>query len=405
MAMDVLRTMTPNFRTAEEGQAQLDESFACPYCRAVSDLGDMMSVSVSPVLIGDGVLGPNEARRFLARKFTKNGLAIDAAGGVCTAWACPHCHMAVPRSLLTTKQIILSVVGAAGAGKSVFLASSMWTCRQVLSREFKMSFTDLDPLTNRWLNASEEKLFFQTDLTALQQIEKTDLTSPTVCRSVNLNGTSVLLPLPSFFSVRARGAKRASSLVVYDSAGEHFRAGADVASSAVTLNMLSADMLYFMFDPSADVRLASLVDGGSGTAANSSQRQDVILAEMAARIRRHMGQVGEARQKRPLIFGVSKADLLRKYIPLEGAMYREGALDMGAVRRVSEATENFLMDVVPEMVAAAHDLAEEVWFLPVSALGHNPIKEGVRPCDIHPVWPELPIVLTLAKKGLIPTID
>ncbi len=405
MATDSLRTMIPNFRTAEEGQTQLNESFACPYCRAVSDLGDMMSVSVSPVLMGDAVLGPNEARRFLARQFTKNGLAIDAAGGVCTAWACPHCHMAVPRQLLTTEQIVLSVVGAAGAGKSVFLASSMWACRHVLSREFKMSFTDLDPQTNRWLNASEEKLFFQTDATALQQIEKTDLVSPTVCRSVNLNGTSVLLPLPSFFAVRSREAARSSSLVIYDSAGEHFRAGADTASSAVTLNMVAADMLYFMFDPSADVRLASLIDGGHGTAANSAQRQDVILAEMAARIRRHMGNAGAARQKRPLIFGVSKADLLKKYLPLEGTMYRESALDVGAVQKVSKATEDFLMDVVPEMVAAAHDLAEEVWFLPVSALGHNPMKEGVRPCDIHPVWPELPIILTLAKKGLIPTIQ
>ncbi len=393
------------FRALGEGQAELNESFACPYCRAVSDLGDMMSVSVSPTLLGDPVLGMNEARRFLARHFTKDGLAIDAAGGVCTEWACPHCHIALPRSLLTSEQIVLSVVGAAGAGKSVFLTTAMWACRQVLSRVFKMSFTDLDPITNRWLNASEEKLFFQADGTALQQIEKTDLVSPTVCRSVNINGASVLLPLPSFFLVRGRAAQRASTLVIYDSAGEHFRAGADTAGSAVTLNMVAADMLYFMFDPSADVRLGALLEKSVGSAANSAQRQDVILAEMAARIRRHVGNRGEGRMKRPLIFGVSKADLLRRYLPLEGEMYREGALDLGAVKKVSKATEDFLMDVVPEMVAAAHDLTEDVWFLPVSALGHNPMKEGVRPCDIRPVWAELPIVLTLAYKGLIPTID
>ena len=392
-------------RRHEGGQAEQKESFACPYCRVVSDLGEMMSVSVSPMLLGDSVLGMNEARRFLARHFTKEGMAIDAAGGVCTAWACPHCHMALPRSLLTAEQIVLSVVGATGAGKSVFLASSMWACRKVLSREFKMSFTDLDPITNRWLNASEEKLFFQADGTVLEQIEKTDLVSPTVCRSVNIDGASILLPLPSFFSVRARGEEKSSALVIYDSAGEHFRAGGDTAASAVTLNMVVADMLYFMFDPSADVRLGAMLEKGAGSAANSAQRQDVILAEMAARIRRHKGNRGEGRMKRPLIFGVSKADLLRRYLPLEGEVYREGALDLGVVKKVSKATEDFLMDVAPEMVAAAHDLTEDVWFLPVSALGHNPMKEGVRPCDIHPVWPELPIVLTLAYKGLIPTVE
>ncbi len=409
MAMDVLKTMIPKIRTAEEGPAQLDESFACPYCRAVSDLGEMMSVATSPMLMGDGVLGPNESRRFLARHFTRSGLAIDAAHSVCTEWACPQCHMAVPRSLLTMEQMALSVVGAPGAGKSVFLASSMWTLRKVLSRKFTMSFSDLDPQTNRWLNAAEEKLFFQADGDALQLLEKTDLTSPTVCRSVNLNGASVLLPLPSFFAVRRGGAGRARCLVVYDSAGEHFRAGADRASSLVTLNMVTADMLYFMFDPSADVRLMKVLEAGEGTARNVVQRQDVILAEMAARRARHLGVVGEERAKVPFIFGVSKADLLRKYLPLDEELYRvreDGvmALDWSAVKKVSRAVEDFLMGVVPEMVAMAKAMSENVWFLPVSALGHNPKKEGVRPRDIHPIWPELPVVMLLAKKGLIPTI-
>ena len=395
-------------RTVEEGGARLGDSFACPYCRAVSDLGEMMSVAVSNSLVGDEVLGGNEARRFLARRFTKNGLAIDEAGGVCTAWACPHCHMAIPRKLLTSEQIVFSVVGAAGAGKSVFLASAMWACRQKLSRDLKMSFTDLEPAVNRWLNGYEEKLFFQADPEALQQIEKTDLASPNVSRSVRLNGESVLLALPSFFAVRGADGKSVS-LVVYDSAGEHFRAGGDANGSVVTLNMLAADMLYFMFDPSADVRFRGMLERGDGAVRDYAERQDVLLAEMSARFARHLGVRGGGKVKAPFIFGVSKADLLRKYLPMEEEVYRVGAdgkmaLDWGAVKEVSRKTEEFLFGVVPEMVVAAKEMAEEVWFLPVSALGHNPQKEGVRPCDIRPVWAELPIVMTLAYKGLIPTV-
>ena len=396
--------------TAEEAKAELGESFMCPYCRTVSALEDVLSVSVSPGLMGDPVLGEGEQSRFLPSQFNGNGLAIDSEGGVCTEIACPRCHMSLPRSLLDTPQMVMSVVGAAGAGKSVFLASSMWQCRQMLSRLFGVSFMDLDPVANRWINAYEEKLFFQEDDTTLQQIEKTDLQASNVSRSVMLDGDNVLLPLPSFFQLRMSGNPHPQSLVVYDSAGEHFRAGADTQGSAVTLNMLNSDTLFFMFDPSADPRFRSMLDRGSGTAHNYAQRQDVLLAEMAARIRRHLGNRSEARLSKPLIFGVSKADLLRGRLPLDVPIYkgdqqRKYALDIGALKDVSRRTEELLNDIAPEVTATAHDIASDVWFVPVSALGHNPMKEGVRPCDIKPTWTELPVVFTLAKKGLIPVVN
>lgn len=391
---------------AEERRAELGESFMCPYCRTVSDIADVLAVSVSPGLVGDSVLGHGEQQRFLPSQFTANGLAIDSDGGVCTEIACPRCHMALPRALLDTPQIVMSVVGAAGAGKSVFLASCIWQCRQLLNKLFGVSFMDIDPVANLWINAYEEKLFFQEDDTVLQQIEKTDLQASSISRTVSLDGDSVLLPLPSFFQLRRGAGEAAQSLVVYDSAGEHFRAGADTQSSAVTLNMLNADTLFFMFDPSADPRFRPYLDRGAGTARNYAQRQDVLLAEMSARIRRHLGNNGEMRLSRPLIFGISKADLLREHLPLDLPVYREicggrHALDKAVLKKLSEATEGLLRKVVPEVVATAREIASDIWFVPVSALGHNPMREGVRPCDIKPLWTELPVVFTLARKGLI----
>lgn len=404
-----METEKKRLASAEEREVELGESFMCPYCRTVSDLEDVLSVAVSPSLRGDAVLGEAELKRFLPTQFTVNGLALDSEGGVCTEIACPRCHMALPRTLLDTPQIIMSVVGAPSAGKSVFLASSIWQCRQTLSRRFGVSFMDLDPVANKWINAYEEKLFFQEDDVTLQKIEKTDINSSVVCKSVRLDGEDVLLPLPSFFQLRSKQDDSPRSLVVYDSAGEHFRAGADTQSSAVTLNMLNADTLFFMFDPSADPRFRSMLNRGSGTARSTAQRQDVLLAEMAARIKRHMGNRSQSKLEKPLIFGVSKADLLDEYLPLDAPIYTEldnkkFALNLSELKKLSETTEELLNDVVPEVVETAHDIAEEVWFVPISALGHNPMLDGVRPCDIKPKWTELPIVFTLAKKGLVATI-
>lgn len=400
------------FVTVDEGAVvELGENFKCPYCRTVSDIGDVLSVSVSPTLLGDSVLGEGEQSRFAPTNFTDNGLAIDAEGGICTDVACPRCHMSIPNDLLQIEQLVMSVVGTAGAGKSVFLASSIWQCRQLLKLKFGVGFRDLAPTWNRWIRAYEEKLFFQQDDTQLQQIEKTDLQASNISRSVNLDGESVLLPTPSYF--RLDGGKEAGSeksIVVYDCAGEHFLPGADVHTSLVTLHTLSADTILFLFDPSADPRLRLMLDRGDGTAANYAQMQDVLLAELAAKSKKYMGNRGGRKLKQPLLFAISKADMLRKELPLEAEIYRMNdagrlSLDVAELRKVSDATEAFLDRHVPEVSGTARDISNDIWFLPVSALGHNPMREGVRPCDIKPVWAELPVVFTLALKKIIPTVN
>ena len=400
------------FVTVDQGAVvELGENFKCPYCRTVSDIGDVLSVSVSPNLLGDSVLGEGEQSRFAPTNFTDNGLALDAEGGVCTDIACPCCHMSIPQDLMQLEQVVMSVVGTAGAGKSVFLASAIWQCRQLLKLKFGVGFRDLAPSWNTWIRAYEEKLFFQQDDTKLQQIEKTDLQASNISRSVNLGGESVLLPTPSYF--RLDGGKSDSgekSFVVYDCAGEHFLPGADVHSSLVTLHTLSADSILFLFDPSADPRMRPLLDRGNGTASNYAQMQDVLLAELAAKSKKYMGNRGGRKLKQPLLFAISKADMLRNELPMDVDVYRINeagnlSLDVAAFREVSDKTEAFLDKYVPEVSATARDISNDIWFLPVSALGHNPMREGVRPCDIKPIWTELPVVFTLAQKGIIPTVN
>lgn len=400
------KAQTKTWTTVDEGaHSRIGESVKCPYCRTVSDIGDLLAVSVSPSLLGDGVLGAEEQSRFAPTHFTVNGLAIDAEGGVCTDTACPRCHMSLPAGLADCEQLVMSVVGAAGAGKSVFLASGVWQCRKLFKKNFATGFADLAPSWNKWIRTYEEKLFFQSDDTKLQQIEKTDMMAANISRSVNLNGESVLLPTPSFF--RLGGERRC--LVVYDCAGEHFMPGADVHSSLVTLHTLSADSIMFLFDPSADPRLRDILRKGEGTAQNHAQMQDVLLAELAAKAKKHLGTKARGKLAQPLIFAVSKADLLRDAIPVEGGFYGRTddgrtAIDVARLRETSRQIESFLEDRVGEVPAAARDISDNVWFVPVSALGHNPAKEGVRPCDIKPLNVELPFVMTLALKGMIPTI-
>ena len=59
------------------------------------------------------------------------------------------------------------------------------------------------------------------------------------------------------------------------------------------------------------------------------------------------------------------------------------------------------MRTAPEMVSTIESFSSKVLYLPLSALGHNPSSQGVRPNDIRPAWVELPLLYTLHKMGYV----
>ncbi len=387
----------------------LGETFLCPYCRKVSSVDDVLSISVHPDFLGDTVLGESEQQRFLPTRFTADGQAVDAGGIRCPDMACPRCHMMLPAYVLEKPLRIASVVGAPGSGKSYFLASSIWTARHTLASRFGIGFYDLDPSINRWLNDYEERLFFQDDTEALQNIAKTQLQAVTVYRQVLVDGNPLFLPLPSLFRLAPSGGE-SQVLAMYDNAGEHFQAGADSHQMPGTLHMINAEAILFLFDPSGDPRFRSFLDKGEGTASNKAQRQDILLVEMATRIKRHLGSKADGSVDKPIVFGVSKADLIFDHLPEGISPYVEKsdgtwALDLSALGKMSAALRSLLVKVVPEMVDTVESVSANVIYIPVSALGHNPMREGVRPGDIKPFWVEVPLVYMLSRLGLVSTVS
>lgn len=385
----------------------------CPYCWHRFGVHEVLFVSSHPELLGDDVLGDDEPQRFLPSRFTAEGLALDAKGLVCPDMACPNCHMRLPAAYLDHRPLIMSVVGAPGSGKSYFLASASWCLRTCLPKVFGVRFMDIDAITNRWLNEYEEKLFFQPDGAGYQAIAKTDLTAPTLYRQVSLKGMSVFLPLPSLFvmdfNAGGNDALARRSLVLYDNAGEHFQAGADSASAPGTKHLIHAEGIVFLFDPTEDPRFRSVLKREDGTGPNSMRvhRQDVLLVEMVARIRKYLGLASGEKLKKTIVLGVSKADLLRHLLPIEKSPWIESTgsgalLDMGIIEEMSQKVRQIMDQYAPEIVATVETFAENVIYVPNSALGHNPSEQGVKPSEIAPRWVEVPFLYILAKRGHLP---
>ncbi len=416
--------VTPVEITPEKGAVTLLPQVTCPHCWERFPPEQSLWISEHVDLLGDPMLGGDHQRRFLPSRFTTGGDAVDVKGMVSTRLACPRCHLPVPRALLELEPIFASILGTPSSGKSYFLAAMTWQLRTVLATHFATAFTDVDTSSNRSLNLYEESLFLNAnaeDVIPLGDlIEKTQLQGE-LYNTVNYGRQVVSYPRPFLFGLRPqshhanaeKGGQLSRVLCVYDNAGEHFRPDQDTAASPVTRHLARSQLLFFVFDPTQDPRVRSLCRRGerAGSAGvGKMNRQETVLNEAAARVRRFAGLSATAKHDRPLIVVLSKSDEWGHLLEGAGAaepwvQIRESvhAVHADAVQRHSQAIRRLMLRHCPEIVSAAEDFAAEVTYIAVSALGDGVELDpktslmGIRPSRIRPQWATVPMIYGLSR--------
>jgi len=405
----------------------------CPHCWHQMAPADVLWVSQHQELLGDPVVGPEAAKRFLPSRFSAQGQAVDARGQVCQLLACPKCHLHLPRVLVHHEPLFLSIIGGPSSGKTWLLTSMTWQLRRTLSNRFHLLFNDADPLANLMLNENEGKLFLSDTPDIPVNLFKTEEKGAGFYDEIMLAGQPMQLPKPFIFTMtpspghRLYDQKNSTRVVcLYDNAGESFQPGHDGALNPTTKHLAKSKVLYFLYDPTQDPRFRqhcrefstdpqltakpklSLQTG------SSSISQHTLLTEAGQRIRRYAGITSQARISTPLVVIVSKSDVWGPMLPdedLTSEPYLPGEfpdkphqVDMDRVERVSNAVRKMLLEWSPEVVAAAEGLSAAVIYMPVSALGScpepladNPNMYGAKPANIKPRWVTVPITYAFAR--------
>lgn len=396
----------------------LVEWVICPNCWQRFEPSDVLFVARHQDLVGDPIAGAENYLRFRPSRFTLEGAAIDPAGLPCDRVACPRCHLEFARSLLEMRPLYLSLVGAPASGKSYLLASMIWKLRQHLP-ELGLTLNDADPEFNQRIHEYEQTLFLNMNPHQPVAIQKTETEGANLYWKVNFDGQEQLLPRPFQFALARDGsAKDAFTLVLYDNAGEHFLPGQDATRLPVTRHLSRSGAILYLFDPLQDPRIrqkctidAVEATGDGRVSVDHAIRQELLLAETAARVRRLRGLSERDRLKIPLIVILPKADVwLHSLLEAETIALLEqmddarAGLDKSAVRAVSNACRAMLTDICPELVTAAESFYEYVTYLPVTALGQSPVLTesngrrfyGIKPGEIAPRWVMLPFVYALS---------
>ncbi len=424
----------------------------CPHCWEHFSYESILYVARHQDLRGDPVIGPDAQKRFLPTKFNTKGHAIDARGMECEDIACPHCHLEIPYSVITLESLYFSIIGAPSSGKSFFLTALIAKLRDKLPRHFDYSFTDADPVFNVVVNDYVQRLFDNEFPDSFVTLPKTDLRGDLFSNQITLNGMITDLPKPFVFKIEPSGThalhgKQAAglirNLVFYDNAGEHILPGQDSPNNPATRHLAESHGIIFLFDPVLDAGMRRLCSSGDPQLKDDSKlvNQAVLFAEMIGRIRKMTGMRAGGAYNSPLIIAVSKFDIWENLLPddniraLDPWCYnpqtRRNELDYCVVANVSYHLRELMLQIKPDIVAAAEAFSPNVFFIPVSALGSNSIEKqdaappapveaprktvrpgdgspslsrafGTKPANVKPVWCETPMLLLLALKGYFP---
>lgn len=378
---------------------------SCPVCWLRFDVGDIMHISVHDSLRGDSVLGEDAQQRFLATRFNNAGQALDAMGLPCSEIACPHCRRKLPPDFLGMPHHIISVVGDQSAGKSYFLSVLTKVLPATLYREFGIVFQDSDPTGNAPIN-DMRKVLFAAQSPAQAKLAKT-VFEGAMYERLPRQGRTVALPRPFVYTLAsAQTTHEQCALIFYDNAGEHFQPGVNIVEQPGAQHVASASGIIYLFDPFNSPEFRQRLQDTKDPQLEKPivDQQDIILAEMHARIQtiRNL-RAGEAIQT-PLAFVVGKFDSwlhLLNAEPLQEPLAM-GKLDCAAVEENSNRVRLLLLQLSPAVVANAEALSTNVMYFPASSFGHTPLKLGPGeyvpdPLKLRPLHVEIPLLWILSK--------
>ena len=274
-----------------------------------------------------------------------------------------------------------------------------------LYRRFGMVFQDSDPTGNASVN-DMRKALFGAQTPAQAKLAKT-VFEGAMYERLPRQGRLVALPKPFVFTLSpVEETQPRCALIFYDNAGEHFQPGVSVVEQPGAQHVASAAGILFLFDPfnSPEFRRRLRDTKDPQLEKPIIDQQDIILAELRARIRHLRNlRVGDKIQT-PMAFVLGKCDAwaaafegLRLEDPIS-----DGQLDAALIQSQSDCLRGILHELCPAVLANVEALSENVCFFATSSFGHTPIKIGPGeyvpdPAQMQPMFIEVPLLWMLSQ--------
>jgi hypothetical protein len=229
-----------------------------------------------------------------------------------------------------------------------------------LYRDFGIVFQDSDPTGNAPVN-DMRKALFGAQTPAQAKLAKT-VFEGAMYERLPRQGRMVALPRPFVYTLTPEDrAREQCALIFYDNAGEHFQPGVNIIEQPGAQHVASAAGILYLFDPFNSPEFRRSIPDTKDPQMEKPvvDQQDIILAEMRARIQTIRNLRSGEQINTPLAFVVGKCDVWMQLLngkPLRDPL-RNGKLDKGLIEENSENVRALMHQLCPAVVANAEALS------------------------------------------------
>lgn len=318
-----------------------------------------------------------------------------------TQRVCPSCHNKLPDAIDVTEDMIISVVGSRGSGKTHYVTVLIHELERRIFNNFNnAAFAPLDiEVRDRYKTEFHETVYEKGRLH--------NLTTTGLARKGGYAPLIYTLRFPSAFSNRTK----LFTLVFFDTAGEDL----DDEERMATLNryICNSAGILFLLDPTQIPDVFNQLTpaeraGSSKVDLNTVTGADDIVTQVASLIRREKRLKPNKKIDIPIAAAFSKFDVVRRLFPpgmqvtqasphcARGAFDRDDwvAVDSEIVSLLHEWNSDSFINHMEQNYT-------DYSFFALSALGSNPEGDRIKPP--LPVRIEDPFLWLLTKNGVIPT--
>lgn len=301
-------------------------SFICPYCFKKTKLSEVQFRctnkrcadvdDIEMTIYEQGNLSmPKKGKRTFTVK-SKNPMKVPSSA-LCPDCnnkthknICPHCHNILPESSITGKDMIISIVGSRGTGKSHFVGVIIKELRDRISVAFGGSLEGFDDSLQRWQENFGEKLYNTN--------EKLDLTQSSISNTNNGAYRPMIfklkLPKKSFLKTEID----CFTFVFFDTAGEDLNDEDTMAT--VNRYICNSAGIIFLLDPMQIQSVANQLDDtvvkrASAIDARSVSASDQIMTRVSNLIRNDLNLPENKKIDIPVAAVFSKYDAIVDIVP------------------------------------------------------------------------------------------
>lgn len=351
-------------------EADAQKEVCCPHCWQRFPVSHALAISAHPKLMGDTILGKDARQRFTPLNVDTQGVPVDAMGMSVREYACPWCHQKLPSFFMRTRQMIFSLVGMPGAGKTYYLTTMLHELEYALPREFGIAFRDSDSSGNAPLNSMRIKLFSATS----PQEAILEQTSPDseFYHEVWRDGQHMRAPRPFIYNMSRES--KAYTMVLYDTAGASYELDG-VSDKKIAGHLEAASAIFFLFDPTADIAFRKIIKtDGAAPMANGHpkrERQALMLSEVEMSVRAALHLPPEKKLDVPLAVIIGKSDIWQDLLGSEPLLpsVRNGQFQPKFVDANSTRLRQFLFNISPNICTNAEAISKNVHYFAVSSFG------------------------------------